>query len=230
MNSVGDSFSRVELIVAEAAIERPSVRQGVDRGHQIGIPHEDGVINGVVNSLFRQSMRTRFLKALEGCSPVAGKTVLDIGCGPGHYSVALARMGASRVLGVDVAEGTLDIARARAEKEGVSHLCEFSKKDFFTEEFAESFDYVIVTGFMDYVEDAPAAVRKMVSLTRGKAFFSFPIAGGLLAWQRQLRYRSRCPLYLYTHQQVRDAFRGVDFELRIEKISRDFFVTAARQG
>lgn len=190
--------------------------------------NEGGVLTRVANRLFRSSMRTRFLKSLEGCSPIEGRSVLDIGCGPGHYSVALARMGAGRVLGVDVAEGMLDIARARAKSEGVSDVCEFSQADFFTEDLGEQFDYVIVMGFMDYVEDAGAAVRRILSLTRGKAFFSFPVAGGILGWQRELRYKSRCELFMYTEERVREAFAGTDADVNIERISRDYFVTAAR--
>ena len=39
--------------------------------------------------------------------------------------------------------------------------------------------------------------RKILSLTANTAFFSFPLNGGLLAWQRKLRYRRRCALYMY---------------------------------
>jgi 2-polyprenyl-3-methyl-5-hydroxy-6-metoxy-1,4-benzoquinol methylase len=190
--------------------------------------NEGGVFTRITNKIFRRSMRIRFLKTLEGCNPIEGRSVLDIGCGPGHYSVALARLGAGRVLGVDVAEGMLDIARARAETEGVGDACEFFQGDFFTEDLGEEFDYVIVMGFMDYVEDAGAAVRRILSLTRGKAFFSFPVAGGLLGWQRELRYKSRCALYMYTEERVREAFAGTGADVKIERIARDFFVTAAR--
>ncbi len=48
------------------------------------------------------------------------------------------------------------------------------------------FDYVIVMGFMDYMPDPEKVVAKVLSLTRNKAFFSFPVAGGMLGWQRQI--------------------------------------------
>lgn len=189
-----------------------------------------GTLNAVLNGVFRKSMRLRYEKTLEGCQPIAGRSVLDIGCGPGHYSVALAKRGADRIVGIDFAEGMLDIARSHASAENVADKCEFIKADFFTHAFPGKFDYVIAMGFMDYVQDAKAAVRRMLELTAGKAFFSFPKEGGFLAWQRKLRYRSRCELYLYTAPQIERLFSGLQgIELRIESISRDYFVTAAKR-
>lgn len=174
-------------------------------------------------------MKLRFMKTLEGCQPVDGKDVLDIGCGPGHYSVALARMGARSVLGIDFADGMLGIARTRGQEAGVGDRCRFEKSNFFEQGFPGQFHCVIVMGFMDYVEDAQAAVRRVLDLTRGKAFFSFPVAGGLLGWQRKLRYRNRCALYLYTRDQIEQLFEGAgDAAVTIEKIDRDFFVTAMK--
>ncbi len=184
-------------------------------------------VNRVVNTLFRRSMRLRYLKSIEGCEPVQGRSVLDIGSGPGHYSVELARRGASRVLGIDFADGMLAIAREAATRAGVQDRCTFQRTDFLRDEFNESFDYVIAMGFMDYVAQPEAAIRKMVGLARIRAFFSFPLDGGLLAWQRKLRYRSRCDLYMYTEDQVRKLFAGTPAtRVDVTRIDRDLFLTA----
>src|SRR6201997_4378788 len=71
-------------------------------------------VNRLINRHFRASMRLRYEKTIEGCSPIAGKTVLDIGCGPGHYSVALAKKGAERVFGIDFADEMIAIAKQNA--------------------------------------------------------------------------------------------------------------------
>jgi SAM-dependent methyltransferase len=175
-------------------------------------------------------MKVRFIKTMEACQPMAGADVLDIGCGPGHYSVALARMGAGSVLGVDFADGMLGIARERARREGVEAVCRFEKADFFASSFQQTFDYVVVMGFMDYVEDARAAVKRVMELTRKRAVISFPVAGGFLAWQRKLRYRFRCPLYLYEREQVQQLFGGMpDVDVEVIQIHRDYFVTATKK-
>ena len=185
-----------------------------------------GLINNVVNNLFRRSMKLRFLKTLEGCRPIDGRTVLDVGCGPGHYSINLAQAGAGQVIGIDFAQGMLTLASQHAAQAGVSDRCQFLVADFSKFTAPERFDYVIVMGFMDYMADARGVIEKVVSLTKSKAFFSFPVAGGVLGWQRKLRYQSRCDVLLYKAQQLRKLFSSIPgTEATIERIERDFFVT-----
>jgi 2-polyprenyl-3-methyl-5-hydroxy-6-metoxy-1,4-benzoquinol methylase len=184
-------------------------------------------VHRIINTLFRGSMRKRYMMSLEGCEPIRDRTVLDIGCGPGHYSVELARRGAARVLGIDFADGMLDIARQSATRASVQDRCEFRRADFFKDSFDETFDYVIAMGFMDYVADPKTMIVKALGLARSRAFFSFPLAGGLLALQRQLRYRSRCDLYLYTENQVRALFANTPAKrVDVVQADRDLFVTA----
>lgn len=47
------------------------------------------------------------------CEPVAGADVLDLGCGEGYCARRLAAAGARRVLGIDVSERMIELARAR---------------------------------------------------------------------------------------------------------------------
>jgi SAM-dependent methyltransferase len=187
---------------------------------------DHGLVDRIVNRLFRKSMRLRYEHTIMGCQPVAGKSVIDIGCGPGHYGITLAGQGAARVVGVDVAGGMLDLARAKAAEAGVGERCEFLAGDFTTMPWSERFDYAIVMGVMDYIAVPRMMTERVLAATRGTAFFSFPAAGGLLAWQRQLRYRRRCDLFLYEEADVHRAFpeRGYR-ELKVERLARDFFVT-----
>ncbi len=59
----------------------------------------------------------RFRDALP--ADLSGKTVLDIGCNAGFYSMAMKRRGAARVLGVDFDEDYLAQARFASEVEGL---------------------------------------------------------------------------------------------------------------
>ncbi|HVP57235.1 MAG TPA: class I SAM-dependent methyltransferase [bacterium] len=186
-------------------------------------------INRFINSRFRRSMVLRFAKSIAGCRPVEGRSVLDVGCGPGHYSITLAKQGAARIVGLDFAPAMIALAKQQAAAAGVSSTCEFLCTDFMTFSAPQGFDYAIVMGFMDYVSDPAAVVQKVLALTRRKAFFSFPRHGGLLAWQRKLRYRRRCDLYLYRLDEIEELFKRVgDAQATIERIERDFFVTASK--
>jgi 2-polyprenyl-3-methyl-5-hydroxy-6-metoxy-1,4-benzoquinol methylase len=190
--------------------------------------NKNTLFNSVVNALFRQSMKRRYELTLQGCAPIEGRSVLDIGCGPGHYSIELARRGAKRVLGIDFADGMLDLARRAAAAAGVQDVCSFENADFFKRDFDARFDYVIVMGFMDYVADPRSLIRKAVQLTASRAFFSFPLDDGLLAWQRRLRYRSRCDLFMYTEPRVRALFAEVaNTRFDVQRIHRDLFVTVS---
>jgi SAM-dependent methyltransferase len=183
-------------------------------------------VNRVVNHYFRKSMRLRYEWTISGCSPIEGKSVLDIGCGPGHYSVELARRGAGEVLGIDFANGMIGLAKDRARAASVADRCKFELGDILEATIDRTYDYTIVMGFMDYVAEPRRMIDKILELTAVKSFISFPLDGGLLAWQRKLRYRQRCPLYMYSEASLRDLFRSYrDMRVSIEPAARDFFVT-----
>ena len=182
-------------------------------------------LNRLINTCWRRSMKLRYEETLKGCSPIAGKRVLDVGCGPGHYAVALAQRGAVQVLGLDFAPGMLELARARAEQAGVADRCRFEVADFLTYPLQETFDYAVVMGFMDYVREPGPVIAKVLNATREKAFFSFPAAGGLLAWQRRLRYQRRCDLFLYSEKALVQLFAATGARGEIKRLARDYFVT-----
>jgi SAM-dependent methyltransferase len=189
------------------------------------------LLNRMVNSMFRKSMRLRYQKTMEGCQPLAGRTVIDIGCGPGHYSVALAKAGAANVFGIDFAEGMIDIAKKNAAVASVTEYCHFEYDDFFTRPIEGKFDYAIVMGFMDYIREPEEVIQRVLGFTSRRAFFSFPMDGGILAWQRQLRYKNRCELYMYTPPQLRQLFANLTTKpFTIERIDRDSFVTVQGQA
>ncbi len=183
-------------------------------------------VNRWINRYLRASMRLRYEKTIAGCSPIQGKSVLDIGCGPGHYSVALAKNGAAQVFGIDFADEMIAIAKQNAQSAGIESRCQFARHDFLADPMDDKYDYTIAMGFMDYMADPRKTIDKVLSVTKGKAFFSFPEDGGLLAWQRKLRYKQRCPLYLYTRSQLDQLFSGVGpAQVSCEPIARDYFVT-----
>ncbi len=57
--------------------------------------------------------------------------VIDIGCGSGVLSIVAAKLGAKLVYGADAAEGTVEVATANAEAQGVGDRVKFFQSDMF---------------------------------------------------------------------------------------------------
>jgi tRNA (mo5U34)-methyltransferase len=77
-----------------------------------------------------------------------GRTVLDIGCNAGFYSIQMKRRGAERVLGIDFDEGYLAQARFAAEISGFNDI-EFRQMSVYdVAELREKFDVVLFMGVL----------------------------------------------------------------------------------
>ena len=86
-----------------------------------------------------------FRDALPG--DMTGKTVLDIGCNGGFYSMEMKRRGAERVLGIDMEDLYLTQARFAAKQEGLD--IEYRKLNVWdVGAIGEKFDLVIFMGVL----------------------------------------------------------------------------------
>ncbi len=93
-----------------------------------------------------------------------GETVLDVGCGTGSLTLAVAERGnVARVTGVDLSEAYIDFARGQTEDGRIS----FETADACALPYAENaFDRVMSMLVLNFVPDAPAAAAEMVRVTR----------------------------------------------------------------
>lgn len=97
-----------------------------------------------------------------------GSAVLDVCCGAGASALPAARAvgPGGRVLGLDLAEPLLQIARHRAAAEGLDHV-EFRCADATATSLPDaSFDAVVCVFGVFFAADMPAFVREMTRLTR----------------------------------------------------------------
>ncbi len=78
-----------------------------------------------------------------------GMSVLDIGCGWGGLGLTLARDYGARVVGVTLSREQHAVARARADKAGLSDRVDFRLMDY--RHVSETFDRVVSVGMFEHV-------------------------------------------------------------------------------
>ncbi len=94
---------------------------------------------------------------LAQANPQAGEAALDVGCGCGDTSLALARSGLS-VVGVDISEPMLAHARTRVE---ANQALEFVQADAATEAFSTSYDLILSRFGVMFFDDPVAAFANL---------------------------------------------------------------------
>ena len=94
------------------------------------------------------------------------KTVLEVGCGTGDYTLWYAANGASSVTGIDLSDGSLSAAREKAEQNQVRNI-KFLKQDALNLDLADdSFDYTYSVGVLHHTGDPYKGFREMVRVTK----------------------------------------------------------------
>jgi 2-polyprenyl-6-hydroxyphenyl methylase / 3-demethylubiquinone-9 3-methyltransferase len=102
-----------------------------------------------------------------------GKRVLDVGCGGGILTEGMARRGAA-VIGIDLAETSLSVARAHARESGFEIGYRNIALDNLAAEQPESFDIITCMEMLEHVPDPAAVVTACARLVKpdGHVFFS----------------------------------------------------------
>jgi SAM-dependent methyltransferase len=114
---------------------------------------------------------------------IAGKAIVDFGCGEGSDAVEMAVQGAGRVIGIDIREDVLQTARQKALRASVQNACVFVSS---TKELA---DIVVSVDAFEHFDDPAEVLRIMDTLLRpaGEVLVSFgptwyhPLGGHLFS-------------------------------------------------
>lgn len=123
-------------------------------------------------ALLRAENVTRNPWILEKIHTLLGKSsfdILDIGCGAGFLSNALAANG-HRVTGIDLSAKSLDVAKKRDPTQSVRYM----QLDAFALPFKEqSFDVISAMDFLEHVEMPGHIVKEAARLLRPNGLFFF---------------------------------------------------------
>jgi len=194
---------------------------------------DDWVAHADTNDYRNHYLMPRMLAML---GDVAGKTILDLGCGEGGYARELARRGA-KVTAVDGSARLIEIARQRASAEGVDVKFVNANANDLRDVESGRFDVVVAAMSLMDIEDYPGAIGEVHRVLRGGGelvmsithpCFSAPVSrwirddkGGLevfavdryferIAWKDMITAKFRAPI-LRRHRPLED-YMGAPLE------------------
>ena len=178
----------------------------------------------IFDATFRRDIYERYAFTFETMGiDLRGLTILDVGCGNGIYSIEAAKRGANLVTGVDVAPNMIEIASRSAEVAGVGSRCRFLVGEFpdISPTLAVNgpFDYVILAGVLDYIQNPAAFLASLKPLVKRALIASAPGAQPIRYFLRRTRYRllRRPSVYHYTREDVRRMFSEGGFRIKSTK-------------
>ena len=117
-----------------------------------------------------------------------GKTAIDIGCGSGRYTFALAKLGCKKVIGIDHGDRGLAVARKIVEHTNIQNIS-FQKADVLDIPFEdESFDFVFCHGVLHHTEDMQRGLSEMVRVAKtGSTIWLYLYGDGGIFWYARKR-------------------------------------------
>jgi SAM-dependent methyltransferase len=162
-------------------------------------------------------------------SPVAGRTILDVGTGTGRAALALAARGAT-VTGVDASAEMLAVAERHAKDAGLSVT--FTRGDAHGLGFpSQSFDAVICLRVLMHTPDWRTSLGELCRVARTRVVFDYPALASAAAIQAITRhvahaFGARVEAYrVFSDRAVRSTLSAHGF--RVVEAHRQFVLPIA---
>ena len=113
------------------------------------------------------------IQFIQSYADIAGKRIVDVGCGGGILTEGLAKLGAD-VLGIDLSEELIDIADLHGLESGVNAHYQKISAEALAQQQPESFDHVTCMEMLEHVPDPGSIISACATLVKpgGMVFFS----------------------------------------------------------
>ena len=159
-----------------------------------------------------------------------GQSLLDVGCGTGHFSFWFHDLG-FKVVGMDISTEMLKVARSKIKNEKIR----FIQADAYDLPFPDnSFDLVVFITTLEFLSQPERALCEAFRVSRSKIFLGVLGRWSFLAFKRRLRALFKESTYrrakFYSVRELRELLRGCvsadrdDIEIRSGKTLRGAFI------
>ena len=190
--------------------------------------HRKSKFSNTLDQIFRKDMYERYQFTIANCEPIKGRTFLDVGCGNALYSLELARKGAGKVVGIDIAEVMIGLCRQASDAENLSDICTFIQTDLLEYNPDQKFDVSFGIGLFDYIKNPLPVLTKMREVSTDKAIMAFP---RLYTWRapvRKVRLGIKgCDVYFYSAARINQLMKDSGFSRHeLTKVGKLYCVVA----
>jgi 2-polyprenyl-3-methyl-5-hydroxy-6-metoxy-1,4-benzoquinol methylase len=145
--------------------EKITIKKNVDRFDED--VRQGGSYAYTAERLSSQLANARISRSIGEAYDFRDKSVLDLGCGDGTYSLELPGFGARRVLGIDPAAEAVNAATEKARACGLGNVVQFEVGDLYALEphvVNGGFDCVVLRGVLHHLPDAPGALMALAKV------------------------------------------------------------------
>lgn len=138
-------------------------------------------------------------KTIEALLPYPHQNILDIATGTGDFALLSAKMlKPAQVVGADISEGMMDVAREKVKKTGLEGVITFRKEDCLNLTFpSRSFDAVTVAYGVRNFSDLDRGLKEMLRVLKGGGH------AAILELTAPARFPMRQLFWLYSHVVMR---------------------------
>lgn len=175
------------------------------------------IIQEIGYRIFRgPGLKRRFADTVKIVGECNDVEILDVGCGPGIYTLYFAKNGA-RVTAIDISPNMVELAKRNLSNQGIKGV-NLITDNFLQHEFGDTFDFSLAIGVFDYInkDQRNEYFDKLKQITRKKIIATFPKRFVFQApIRRALFFIKRQPLFFYTKGMITEISRrhnlSVDF-------------------